>query len=463
MRRNDGFLVVAWLLSCAGSEAWSIAGRAATRGERSAAGRSARADDDRAAVDALPVQVLREPVMVARGPRAGWICDGSGMRRRCSRGGASGSGSASTSTAGSCRRRTAPADREEVGRLTAAIKAALDRDDCGKPANPGRVTIRRLNRAEYNNTIRDLVGVDFRPADEFPSDDVGYGFDNIGDVLSLPPLLMERYLAAAETISERAIVRAGGRQADGSLARVAPADPLSRAEPRRASIPTRRGRSWSGSPAGPIGGRSHPAEVGPADELRRAGAGGMATASSAGSSSRAGRPGLAALPLPGRARLAARGRRADAARPRRRARSRSASSSWPPGSRISSGAACPTTSCSAWPAEGKLRSPEVLARSGPADARDPKARALVENFAGQWLQIRNLRIDQPRSRAVPRLRRAAPRGDAPGDRALLRRGHARGPEHPRLPRRRLHVSSTSGWRGTTGSAGSRARSSAGSA
>src|SRR5215471_10766026 len=70
--------------------------------------------------------------------------------------------------------------------------------------DPGRVTIRRLNRVEYNNTIRDLVGVDFRPADDFPADDVGYGFDNIGDVLSLPPLLMENYLAAAEKIISEA-------------------------------------------------------------------------------------------------------------------------------------------------------------------------------------------------------------------------------------------------------------------
>ena len=53
--------------------------------------------------------------------------------------------------------------------------------------------MRRLNRAEYNNTIRDLVGLDLHPADDFPSDDVGYGFDNIGDVLSISPLLMEKY------------------------------------------------------------------------------------------------------------------------------------------------------------------------------------------------------------------------------------------------------------------------------
>jgi hypothetical protein len=96
--------------------------------------------------------------------------------------------------------------REEAGRLTQWIKVALKPDDCGRTFDPGRVTIRRLNRAEYNNTIRDLVGIDFRPADDFPSDDVGYGFDNIGDVLSLPPILMEKYLAAAETISEEAIL-----------------------------------------------------------------------------------------------------------------------------------------------------------------------------------------------------------------------------------------------------------------
>jgi hypothetical protein len=74
-----------------------------------------------------------------------------------------------------------------------------------KPS-PGRVTLRRLNRVEYNNTIRDLVGVDFQPAENFPADDTGYGFDNNGDVLSLPPLLMEKYLSAAEQIINQAIV-----------------------------------------------------------------------------------------------------------------------------------------------------------------------------------------------------------------------------------------------------------------
>ncbi|QEL20341.1 DUF1592 domain-containing protein [Limnoglobus roseus] len=77
--------------------------------------------------------------------------------------------------------------------------------DCTAPKDPGRVTIRRLNRAEYNNTIRDLCGVDFKPAENFPSDDVGYGFDNIGDVLSVQPILIEKYMAAADSILEQAI------------------------------------------------------------------------------------------------------------------------------------------------------------------------------------------------------------------------------------------------------------------
>ena len=65
--------------------------------------------------------------------------------------------------------------------------------------NPGRVTLRRLNREEYRNTIRDLLGVDFDTAD-FPSDETAYGFDTIAAVLTIQPLFMERYLSAAETV-----------------------------------------------------------------------------------------------------------------------------------------------------------------------------------------------------------------------------------------------------------------------
>lgn len=90
------------------------------------------------------------------------------------------------------------------------LERGLLRVDCGLARDPGRVTIRRLNRTEYSNTVRDLLGwrdthPDFKPADDFPADDIGYGFDHIGDVLSLPPILLEKYLAAAEQIADRAI------------------------------------------------------------------------------------------------------------------------------------------------------------------------------------------------------------------------------------------------------------------
>src|SRR5262249_33484687 len=93
----------------------------------------------------------------------------------------------------------------DVEAFLATVKSVLAAADRNAKPDPGRVTIRRLNRTEYNNTIRDLVGVDFDPAEDFPSDDVGHGFDNVADVLTLSPLLLEKYLAAAESIMQRAI------------------------------------------------------------------------------------------------------------------------------------------------------------------------------------------------------------------------------------------------------------------
>lgn len=71
--------------------------------------------------------------------------------------------------------------------------------DAARP-DPGRVTIRRLNRVEYQNTIRDLVGVEFETDESFPPDDTGHGFDNLGEVLTVSPLLLEKYLDAATKI-----------------------------------------------------------------------------------------------------------------------------------------------------------------------------------------------------------------------------------------------------------------------
>jgi mono/diheme cytochrome c family protein len=97
----------------------------------------------------------------------------------------------------------------QVETLTGFVERAIARADAARPPDPGRVTTRRLNRTEYNNTVRDLLGIDIRPADEFPHDDSGYGFDNIGDVLSTSPLLLEKQLAAAERIARTAIFGTG--------------------------------------------------------------------------------------------------------------------------------------------------------------------------------------------------------------------------------------------------------------
>jgi len=73
--------------------------------------------------------------------------------------------------------------------------------------DPGRVTLRRLNRAEYQNTIKDLMDVDYNTIEEFPPDDTGYGFDTVADALMISPLLLEKYMQAAETIVEKGVPR----------------------------------------------------------------------------------------------------------------------------------------------------------------------------------------------------------------------------------------------------------------
>ena len=96
-------------------------------------------------------------------------------------------------------------DPKEVEAVTAWIEKEFARLERVTPPDPGRITARRLNRTEYNNTVRDIFGVDIRPADDFPQDDAGYGFDNIADVLSLSPVLLEKYMVAAEKVVRTAM------------------------------------------------------------------------------------------------------------------------------------------------------------------------------------------------------------------------------------------------------------------
>jgi hypothetical protein len=101
-----------------------------------------------------------------------------------------------------------PLDKEEPSQqqrdeIVQWIDGNVFYSDPARP-DPGHVTLRRLNRTEYDNTIRDVFQLqDYRLSAEFPPDDTGYGFDNIASVLKLSPLLMEKYLRAARKVSER--------------------------------------------------------------------------------------------------------------------------------------------------------------------------------------------------------------------------------------------------------------------
>ncbi len=102
---------------------------------------------------------------------------------------------------------------DEIRALVDWIKFEAFRIDPTDP-DPGRVTLRRLNRIEYRNTIRDLMGIDYNTLEEFPPDDTGYGFDTVGDVLTISPLLFEKYLQAAETIVDKSVPKTAGEKPD---------------------------------------------------------------------------------------------------------------------------------------------------------------------------------------------------------------------------------------------------------
>jgi len=100
-------------------------------------------------------------------------------------------------------KRPDPAQAEEV---VAWILSSLETAIAESREGAGRVVMRRLNRNEYNYTVQDLLGLKDEPADHFPADNTAHGFDNIGRALTMSPLLMEKYMAAAEKLLDRAIV-----------------------------------------------------------------------------------------------------------------------------------------------------------------------------------------------------------------------------------------------------------------
>ena len=94
---------------------------------------------------------------------------------------------------------------EEISAVTAWLESEFARQDASIKPEPGRAFARRLNRAEYNNTMRDLLGVDLHPADNSPADQAAYGFDDIADALNIDASLLEKYADAADHTVRAAI------------------------------------------------------------------------------------------------------------------------------------------------------------------------------------------------------------------------------------------------------------------
>src|SRR5207237_8760788 len=92
----------------------------------------------------------------------------------------------------------------ELHAMVTCLETSLDRAAEVKP-RPGRTVMHRLNRTEYANAIRDLLALDVDAAALLPPDDESSGFDNIADVLTISPSLMERYLSASWNISRQAV------------------------------------------------------------------------------------------------------------------------------------------------------------------------------------------------------------------------------------------------------------------
>ena len=95
-------------------------------------------------------------------------------------------------------------DENRINGFTGALEASLDRASAAHP-NPGRPLLHRLNRTEYANAVRDILSLDIDVTKLLPPDDMTHGFDNIADVLTISPTLMDSYIRTAATLSRRAV------------------------------------------------------------------------------------------------------------------------------------------------------------------------------------------------------------------------------------------------------------------
>lgn len=274
--------------------------------------------------------------------------------------------------------------QEDRVRTLEWIQHRLQEFDCGSASRPGRVTIRRLNRVEYNNTIRDLTGLDLRLADEFPSDDVGAGFDNIGDVLSIPPILMEKYLDAAGQVAAAVV------KDSEAMRRVFPHEVEDDSDLEQAIAAARANADYFAT-------RAFRRPVTAEESQRLFELMTFAWQSDADKSEIMATLMTAVLASPHfiyRVEEDANTESVDGIRPL---------NDYELASRLSYFIwnSMPDQQLFDLAAQGKLHSPQQLAEQAQRMLADPRAEALVGNFAGQWLQLRDIERLSPDPQLFP--------------------------------------------------------------
>lgn len=268
---------------------------------------------------------------------------------------------------------------EERELLIKFIDRTVNNLDCTQVADPGKPVARRLNRAEYDNAIQDLLGLDLDLAAAFPADGLSYGFDNISDALALPPLLVERYYDAATTALD-AVWKDPKALARIFIAKSANA-PGERAA-ARAIIVRFATRAYR-----------HPVTDAHVDKLLT-----LFTKARPKTKSfeDAVRPMLQAALISPRFLV-----RIEDDQPEQPAAYPVAP--YDLASRLSFflWSSPPDEPLLAAAADGRLTKPDELERQARRMLADPRAKALAENFAGQWLQLRNLDDHNPNQQRFP--------------------------------------------------------------
>jgi cytochrome c553 len=268
---------------------------------------------------------------------------------------------------------------EERQRLIAFIDRTLNTIDCATVKDPGRPAVRRLNRVEYDNSIRDLFGLELSPGESFSPDGSSYGFDTIADALSIAPVQVEQYYDAAAKVLD-AVFKDRKAMAAVFIRQAGPGvDARAAAREVIAAFAARAYRK-------PV----------PDDHLDQL----MGIYDAAAAAKRpftlSVRAAMHAVLISPRFLIRIEDQDAKATGAYR-------VGSYDLASRLSYflWSSPPDAELLKLAAEDRLRDPAIIEQQARRMLRDPRGRALAENFAGQWLQLRNLADHQPDAKTFP--------------------------------------------------------------